>query len=220
MSLDLDADLLVTEYAPPSSLVQRMGRCCRDTDAHKTGRVGPGGLLQTGGMKTPTRSKTSKDVDAFVTKIAEAGRCSQSKLEDLLTDVPQTAELPKECRFLQSGPWAAMGEEIFRDIDDYTRQAVLDPYEYLRLRGSKRPWASQGAILPLPKKYTRAHEKLPSWLHVASGGYYRPGLGYGEATTGPDSRVMGSNMAKKKPATATGIHHHPVRPSRTADRPA
>ena len=35
MSLDLDADVLVTEYAPASSLVQRMGRCCRDTDAHQ-----------------------------------------------------------------------------------------------------------------------------------------------------------------------------------------
>ena len=184
MSLDLDADLLVTEYAPPSSLVQRMGRCCRDTDAHKTGRVGQVAFYRPEN-ENPYSKQDFQDVDAFVTKIAEAGRCSQSKLEDLLTDVPQTAELPKECRFLQSGPWAAMGEEIFRDIDDYTRQAVLDPYEYLRLRGSKKPWAAQGAILPLPKKYTRAHEKLPSWLHVASGGYYRPGLGYGEGRPAP-----------------------------------
>ena len=119
MSLDLDADLLVTEYAPPSSLVQRMGRCCRDTDAHKTGRVGQVALYRPDN-ENPYSKKDFQCADAFVTKIAKAGWCSQSKLEDLLTDVPQAAELPKECRFLQSGPWASMGEENFRDIDDYT----------------------------------------------------------------------------------------------------
>ena len=89
MSLDLDADLLVTEYAPPSSLVQRMGRCCRDTDAHKTGRVGQLAFYRPEN-ENPYSKKDFQGVDAFVTKIAGAGRCSQSKLEALLTDVPQT----------------------------------------------------------------------------------------------------------------------------------
>ena len=40
--------------------------------------------------------------------LGAAAVCSQSDLETLLSDVPHAADLPKECRFLESGPWAAL----------------------------------------------------------------------------------------------------------------
>ena len=40
LSLDLDCDLLITEFAPISALIQRFGRCCRDQAAHESGRTG------------------------------------------------------------------------------------------------------------------------------------------------------------------------------------
>ena len=39
MSLDLDADVLITEIAPVPSIIQRMGRCCREP-VPKNGRIG------------------------------------------------------------------------------------------------------------------------------------------------------------------------------------
>jgi CRISPR-associated endonuclease/helicase Cas3 len=179
MSLDLDADVLVTEFAPVSSLVQRMGRCCRDTDAHETGRMGQVVLYPMDEI-APYTKQDMLGVTDFVAKLAKETKISQTKLEDLLADVPQAAELPKECRFLFSGPWAAMGEENFRDIDDYTRQAILDADEYLQARESRRPWEAQGLIVPIPKGFIdpKPHDQLPSWLHIARGGRYRPALGF------------------------------------------
>jgi CRISPR-associated endonuclease/helicase Cas3 len=179
LSLDLDADVLVTEFAPASSLVQRMGRCCRDPDAHSTGRVGLVILYPTDEAAPYTKQDMFGVMD-FVAMLGREGNVSQSRLEELLAGVPQAAELPKECRFIFSGPWAAMGEENFRDIDDYTRQAVLDVDEYLEARESRKPWEAQGLILPVPKKFTdpEPHDKLPSWLRIAKGGRYRPALGY------------------------------------------
>ena len=39
MSLDLDTDVLITEIAPVASIIQRMGRCCREP-VRKNGRIG------------------------------------------------------------------------------------------------------------------------------------------------------------------------------------
>ncbi|MGO9919295.1 MAG: CRISPR-associated helicase Cas3' [Isosphaeraceae bacterium] len=179
MSLDLDADLLVTEFAPATSLAQRMGRCCRDPMAHQAERKRVGEvILYAPEDSLPYTKQDMLGVVEFVAGLRRAGTASQSKLEDLLADVPQAAELPKECRFIHSGPWAAMGEENFRDIDDYTRPSVLNPDEYLALCDSKRPWEAQGLIVPVPKKFAKPDDKLPSWLHYASGGRYHAALGY------------------------------------------
>jgi hypothetical protein len=113
-----------------------------------------------------------------------AGVVSQSKLEDLLEDLPHSADLPRECRFIESGPWAASGEENFRDGDDYTRQALVpgDVEDYLARRDEPASWRAQEFILPVPRKMVdpKVDPRLPSWLHLANArnARYHPALGY------------------------------------------
>ena len=188
MSLDLDADLLVTEFAPATSLVQRLGRCCRDPYAHRTGRVGEVILYQPvgpdgGPSKLPYHDRELDGVDAFVSRMTGAVAVSQADLDDFLEDVPHAADLPKECRFLESGPWAASGEEDLRDIDDRSSQALMPPdrEEYLLRAKSRMPWDAQELILPAPKAMTdsASREYLPDWIFLVdvARNRYRPALG-------------------------------------------
>ncbi len=198
MSLDLDADLLVTEYAPVSSLVQRMGRACRDTAAHETGRVGDVIFYSPGDRPEDRLPYTKQDMEGvkeFVAKLVSAGWVSQADLEDRLAEVPHIGDLPKECRFVESGPWASAGEENFRDIEDRNRQALLpgvDVEEYLRLRDGRKPWEAQALILTLPKKFLDPvrDDRLPTWLGVAKGGCYRRAMGYGERDRAPGPTIV------------------------------
>jgi CRISPR-associated endonuclease/helicase Cas3 len=195
MSLDLDADVLVTEYAPASSLVQRMGRCCRDAEAHKSNPKREGlVILYRPEDELPYTKHDMIGVAKFVADLKSKGIARQSDLEDLLADVPQAAELPKECRFIESGPWAASGEENFRDIDEFTRQALLpcDVEDYLALRRSARPWEADGLIVPVPKNLIdpRPDERLPPWLKLAKGGRYSCTLGYCESGERPEPIIV------------------------------
>ena len=79
MSLDIDADLLITEECPITSLIQRMGRCRRGRD--ELTAKGPGEVL----IYKPTEERVYlKDdlagLDAFVGFLTELGTASQSDL--------------------------------------------------------------------------------------------------------------------------------------------
>jgi CRISPR-associated endonuclease/helicase Cas3 len=190
MSLDLDADLLVTEHAPATALVQRLGRCCRDLEAHRAGRVGEV-VLYPPESPAPYSADDLRGVDTFIAALASAGVVSQSALEDLLESVPHAADLPRECRFIEGGPWAASGEENFRDIEDRTRQMLLpgDVEEYLGLRRERASWRAQELILTAPKSMEDPvlNKELPAWLILADTRRlrYRPALGLCEER--PDS---------------------------------
>jgi CRISPR-associated endonuclease/helicase Cas3 len=182
MSLDLDADVLVSEYAPATALVQRLGRCCRDMRAHGMGRVGDV-VLYPPESKAPYDDHDLLGVDAFVAALATAGLVSQSDLECLLEVVPHVADLPRECRFVESGPWAASGEENFRDTDDRSRPMLLprDLDEYQQLRKAPRSWKAQELILTAPKGMIDPEPApgLPAWLGLvnAKQNAYRTALG-------------------------------------------
>lgn len=192
MSLDLDADLLVTELCPAPALVQRMGRCCRDSTAHETGRTGKVLIYDPPGDHERSRylpygEKDMEGVGQMVDAMVEERRISQARLEQLLDDIRAPVELPKACRFIESGPWADSGEEQFRDITDLSRPALLaeDLDEYARLRdprkrGDDPPWRADELVVSVPKRYTQphGHPAIPSWLHLATGGVYRLALGY------------------------------------------
>jgi CRISPR-associated endonuclease/helicase Cas3 len=185
MSLDLDADLLVSEVAPASSLVQRMGRCCRDPDADRASPPRAGRVVlyrPDTDSSLPYSAQDLAGVDGFVERLVARRLASQSDLEDLLTDIAQPAELPRECRFFHSGPWAAAGEENFREIDAASRQALLpsDVEEYLRRAAGPARWRADGLILPVPRGSIdpAPDPRLPGWLRVAQGGVYRPTLGF------------------------------------------
>ena len=179
MSLDLDAEVLVTEEAPVTALIQRMGRCCRQA-LPEDGRYGEVLVYAPENQKPYTREQL-EGVAEFLARLAMMPRVSQADLQAALADVPQAPELPKPSQFLQSGPWAIAGEDTFRDIEQWTRPAVLpeDVYDFDRLRRSTESWRADGMVIPvLAHQARRRDTRLPSYLHVAEGGHYTPALGY------------------------------------------
>jgi CRISPR-associated endonuclease/helicase Cas3 len=178
MSLDLDADLLVTEFAPIPSLIQRFGRCNRKQQP----RTGAGDIL----VYRPEDEKPY-DADAltgandFLQRLSAKDSVNQVDLEEGLKRFgPDLFEPPKDCRFLSSGPYATQREETLRDIEAFTVPAVLDGKdleEFLRLQRDKQP--TDGLIVPVPLRFRRQRDdRLPPYLSVAPASHYQPALGF------------------------------------------
>lgn len=177
MSLDIDADLLVTEECPITSLIQRMGRCRRGRD--ELAAKGPGEVL----IYAPAKERVySKDdlagLDAFVGFLAALPAASQADLETGLDRFgPKGAEAPKLNSFLASGAYAEAGDDSFRDIEAFNTPAVLasEIMAYMAAPKAEQP----GFVVPVPKKLRPAHDsRLPSYLSVADDRHYDPLTGF------------------------------------------
>jgi CRISPR-associated endonuclease/helicase Cas3 len=184
LSLDLDCDLLITELAPISALIQRSGRCCRDQAADEKGRSGRVVLYAPESI-LPYDKEEMEGVPAFVNEIAGAV-ASQSGLEGRLAAMGGSSFLRKNARFITDGPWASAGQDHFRDAEERTCPALLpgdDAIEYQALLKSRARWRAQELIVPIPKDARDNSDKphwMPSWLTFADARRheYMDALGY------------------------------------------
>ena len=183
MSLDLDVDLLVTEYCPVTSLIQRMGRCNRDRDARPLDRSGEV-IVYEPREQDPYSPDDLTGLDQFLTLVRDRD-VTQVDLETALDSVTSPPWLGESyCPFLESGPYASANDASFRDSEDFNCQCVRreDVGAYLEAREHERP----GFVLPVPKKMARARchdagsedRRLPRHLGVAAEGHYHALLGY------------------------------------------
>ena len=176
MSLDLDTEVLITELAPISSLIQRMGRCNRDSSKLAGRPLGRVCVLRTSPGKEKPYEKVDLDAATnFVDRIK--GRpVSQSDLEDAYqacdTDPVEPSKL---CPFLDNGPFAKTGES-WRESEEFTVPCVLDNSltkvrEILRDRDPTQR-VIDGYIVPAPawvRKEPRPDDpKFPRWLSVVT----------------------------------------------------
>jgi len=186
LSLDLDADVLITEVAPVSSLIQRMGRCNRDNEKMLTEkRVGTVYIVRREpGREKPYDRADLEAADSFVDAIA--GReVSQAELERVFRKHDnQVVEPNKLCPFLDSGAYAQAGEESFRDIEEFTVPCVLDGDlgEVLQSLRSRKPL--DRFIVPVPrrdvaKELCPEDVCFPRWLNVARSANYDRVTGFG-----------------------------------------
>jgi CRISPR-associated endonuclease/helicase Cas3 len=176
MSLDLDADLLITEHAPVSSLVQRFGRANRHL------RRGPDFratlLTYAPESNLPYDKKELEAADNFLANLPKDGvsqRCLALALEKYAL-VERDAS--GSSAFIDGGYFATRGE--LRDNDDVGVAVVLDRdlVEFKRLAKARLP--TDGLTLTVPKRHAREIEDggLPPWIKTADSSSYDEWLGF------------------------------------------
>ena len=182
MSLDLDADVLLTEAAPIPSLVQRLGRANR--------HAVPGSRFRARIYIYPPQNHLpyqKRDLDATTAFLAEVGRgdISQRTLAEALErHAPREPEPDHSARFIGSGYFAIPGS--FRDEDDFSAQCILDSDLEKIARHAGDAIARKRALtrlgLPVPRRHILADftkpEWLPPYLEIAPGHCYDPSLGF------------------------------------------
>lgn len=180
MSLDLDADVVITEVAPISSLVQRFGRANRHLARGMDFRA----ILHT---YYPEKSLpyTEEEIQAATSFLKEigSGDVSQRDMADLLEDLSlKEREADGSARFLDAGYFATRG--AFRDTDDYTHHCVLnsDLEQVKACIDERKPYLLHGFIVGVPKRFADVSDTRPSWLPkylgIANADFYSPDRGF------------------------------------------
>lgn len=181
MSLDLDADVLISEYAPVSSLVQRFGRANRHLKRGTEFRADLYLYKVTGSIKpySPTEIQAAEN---FLKSLPEKN-ISQNLLATKLEEYSdQEYKTPPSACFIDDGYFALSCD--YRDIEkEFTVQAILDEDfpEIKRLLESKKP--IDAFILPVPQEKklnlrSENHSILPKYLWVVSKKFYSEKKGF------------------------------------------
>lgn len=172
MSLDLDADVLITEAAPVTSLIQRMGRCNRQAKPG-SGAVGEVCVYAPEEEK-PYGPEDLAGVEGFLAAL-DGREASQERLQELLEWFgPAGFEPDRYTGFLESGPWAKSREESLRAIEEFCVPGILDTTEdreaFFRLRRDRK--AVDGLVVPVPRKLAKEDRRLGGFLRSAPGSHY------------------------------------------------
>jgi len=178
MSLDLDADVLITELAPVSALVQRFGRANRHRargDAFRARLV-----TYAPRAAVPYAPGELKAAAAMLQELG-LGDVNQHQLAQALErHAPQERGADGSSRFLEGGYFATPGS--FRDGEDFTRPCILDE-DLSRVRtllAARQPY--EGLIVPVPRRSVLAEAErpahLPAYLGVARSAAYTAWLGF------------------------------------------
>ena len=185
MSLDLDADVLISELAPIPSLIQRMGRCNRRAQDKENGGCFGRVVICEPADANPYREDDLKVAWEFVKKLADMDEVSQSHLENLLEEFSQL--IPTDGAgweaFIENRFWSEGGGS-FMDEDGWNVSAVLtgDLSDYKVLREVHEP--ADGLILPCPRflaqsanQDTAREYKLSRYIRLAPSAHYSPRWG-------------------------------------------
>lgn len=178
MSLDLDADVLITEVAPVPSLIQRMGRCCREP-LPSDGRLGAVYAYHPPNVLPYDRSEIDEGRGFLEEMQRRPSAVSHGDLATYRDRMPRRPFAEEGyAGFLDSGPYAMSRGESFRDAEEFTVDAVLDDdvEDYLAARRARDP-AAEGFIVPVPRRSARENQRL-GYLREAPRNAYDEHLGF------------------------------------------
>ena len=166
MSLDLDADVLITEVAPISAMVQRFGRANRHLKRN---------FAKLHVYEPPSNLPyTKEELSAARTFLDELGitQISQHRLAQALEDHScQERKADGSAPFLTSGYYATPGS--FRDTEEFAVPCILDKDldAVKAILDSSKKHEKEKFIINVPKKSakhrTDEHHWLPQYLGVA-----------------------------------------------------
>jgi CRISPR-associated endonuclease/helicase Cas3 len=184
MSLDLDADVLITEVAPISSLVQRFGRANRHL---ARGLDFKAKIYVYSPPPKSIKPYTKDDLDLAKQFLAELSHQSISQYQ--LADALERYSKPERdadgsARFLDGGYYATPGS--FRETDEYSLPCILDTDldAVKAILESEEAYKKELFIINVPGKWvnqeTEHHHWLPKYLGVAesAGHYDNPDRGF------------------------------------------
>lgn len=174
MSLDLDADTLITEWAPVTSLIQRMGRCNRHAEPG-CGRLGQV-YLYPPVSEAPYEPDELRGASEFVSAV-DGHVVTQAELQTLMPPVAR-AEVDRYTAFLEGYGWASSREQRLRDGVDYTTDAVLEQDLAAVQDSRRRRQPIDGLVLPVPRKLARPDPRLGPRPMLAFGGTYDADFGF------------------------------------------
>lgn len=175
MSLDLDAKVLISEVAPITAMIQRMGRCNRHAkdDSSPVGHV----YFYSTEKQDPYSVDDLRGASDFIAAI-QGSTVSQTRLEELLEQFgPDAPEPERIAAFIDDGYWSRSGREDLRDGLDFSVPAILDGdiEHYLQAIKDKTP--TDGFVIPVPKKLAQSDPRL-GWMKSAPVSHYDPSYGF------------------------------------------
>ncbi len=181
MSLDLDADVLISEVAPIPSLVQRFGRANRHLARGREFQAKLHTYFPVG--EKPYSRQELEDAKDFLVSLADRAISQRDLAEKLEHYTPPERISDGSARFLDSGYYAIPGS--FRETDDYAVPCVLDQdLETVKaiLKSSKK-YEKEPYLINIPKRWTsdrtEEHSWLPKYLHIAPWeGHYSRNQGF------------------------------------------
>ena len=174
MSLDLDADILITEHAPIAALIQRMGRC------NRRGEPGDGKLgevyIYPPADSLPYKSEEMREARPFVNAL-EGKVLSQSDLEATMEKhQPIQREPERFSSFLESGSYAM--SYPYREGEEFTVPAVLDSDIEAWLLAVEHRQPADGFIVPVPRRLAVPNSSLGKFLKEAPSAHYHSAYGF------------------------------------------
>jgi CRISPR-associated endonuclease/helicase Cas3 len=176
MSLDLDADLLVSEVAPVSSLVQRFGRANRHRA--RGGDFRATLLVYTAPTPRPYTKEDLVDAERFLNELSGQEISQRALAEALERHARGEPAADGSASFLDGGYFAVPGS--FRDADERSQACVLDTdlSSVLAALRERRPY--DGYVVNVPKNVPvePGPSGLPTFLRVVSANGYDEHLGY------------------------------------------
>lgn len=179
MSLDLDADVLITEAAPVPAIIQRMGRCCREP-LPATGRLGMAYIYRPAGTPPYTREEIEQG-SAFAEALEAKASVTQADLSAYLEHMPDNDPIAAGgfSGFLDSSWYAMARDDTFREGEEYTVDCVLDSdldaYMAARAEGSGQ---TAGFIVPVPLRLARPNGASRAYPRVAPSSHYSESFGF------------------------------------------
>ena len=174
MSLDLDADVLITEHAPIAALIQRMGRCNRrgKPGDDKLGEV----YIYPSTDSLPYKPEEIQEAQPFVNAL-DGKVLSQADLEAMMEKhQPAQREPERFSSFLESGCYAM--SYPYREGEEFTVPAVLDSDIEAWRSAVERRHPTDGFIVPVPQRFAVSNSSLGKFLKKAPSDHYHPAYGF------------------------------------------